>query len=91
MDRLSRMALASLFSIVSLVAQAAPVDINAADAETLATALTGIGPAKAQAIVAYRDLNGPFKSAEELALVKGIGERTVDMNRDNILVNGGGR
>jgi competence protein ComEA len=60
------------------------VDINTADAAVLETALIGIGPAKAAAIVEYRKANGPFKSAEELALVKGIGLRTVEQNRERI-------
>ena len=48
------------------------VDINRADAAQLEASLVGIGPAKAQAIVEHRNANGPFKSADELALVKGI-------------------
>lgn len=60
------------------------VDINTADATVLETALIGIGPAKAAAIVEYRNTNGPFKSAEELAMVKGIGLRTVEQNRERI-------
>lgn len=62
------------------------VDINSADAATLALALDGIGMAKAQEIVAYRELNGEFKSIEELAQVKGIGEATIAKNRDRIIV-----
>ena len=64
---------------------AGPVNINTADAETIAEELNGIGLAKAKAIVEYRDKYGPFKTADELSLVKGIGERTVDRNRADIL------
>ena len=64
---------------------AGPVNINTADAETIAKELSGIGLAKAKAIVEYRDKYGPFKTADELSLVKGIGERTVDRNRADIL------
>ena len=64
------------------------VDINTADAAQLETALVGIGPSKAEAIVEYRKANGPFKSADELALVKGIGLKTVERNRDLIAVGG---
>lgn len=60
------------------------VNINTADAATLDRVLVGVGPAKAEAIVEYRKANGPFKSAEELAMVKGIGLRTVELNRDRI-------
>jgi competence protein ComEA len=67
-------------------ALAGPVDVNTADAATLSAELQGIGMSKAVAIVEYREANGPFKSADDLILVKGIGERTIELNRDNILV-----
>ncbi|MBB1088118.1 ComEA family DNA-binding protein [Lysobacter sp. SG-8] len=60
------------------------VDINTADAQTLDRVLTNVGPAKAAAIIAYRDAHGPFRSAEELVLVRGIGLKTVEKNRDRI-------
>jgi len=62
------------------------VDINRASASELAAALNGVGDAKAQAIVAYRSEHGPFKSAEQLAEVRGIGLKTVEKNRDRIEV-----
>lgn len=65
------------------------VNINAADATELDRVLVNVGPSKAQAIVEYRQANGPFKSAEELALVKGIGLKTVERNRDLIEVGAG--
>jgi competence protein ComEA len=64
------------------------VDINSADAETLDRVLDNIGRSKAEAIVAYRDENGPFESAEQLALVKGIGLATVEKNLDRIVLEG---
>jgi competence protein ComEA len=66
------------------VLAAEKVNINTADAETLDRVLVNIGPAKAEAIVAHREANGPFLSAEQLALVKGIGLKTVEKNRDLI-------
>lgn len=60
------------------------VNINKADAETLASALVGVGQAKAEAIVAYRAKNGEFKSIEQLADVKGIGEATVAKNKSRL-------
>ncbi|HLM52325.1 MAG TPA: helix-hairpin-helix domain-containing protein [Pseudoxanthomonas sp.] len=65
------------------------VNINTADAAALDAVLVNVGPAKAQAIVEYRTANGPFKSAEALALVKGIGLKTVENNRDRIELGGG--
>jgi len=63
---------------------AGPVNINSADAATLARELKGVGLARAQAIVDYRTKNGPFRSADELALVKGIGPKAIENNRANI-------
>lgn len=65
---------------------AGPVNVNTADAETISAELQGVGITKAIAIVEYRQANGPFKTADDLVLVKGIGERTVEINRKNILV-----
>ncbi len=69
---------------------AGPVDINTADAGTLARELNGIGAAKAEAIVAYREQFGPFKSADDLTRVQGVGNRLLELNRDNILVSSPG-
>ena len=66
---------------------AGPVDVNTADAETISAELKGIGLAKAKAIVEYRKKHGPFRSADDLTLVKGIGERTVEINRSDIKVS----
>jgi len=62
------------------------VNVNTADAATLARVLHNVGDAKAEAIVAYRQENGPFRSIEQLASVKGIGLRTVEVNRERIEV-----
>ena len=69
-----------------LSAFAGPVNINTADAETLASELEGVGITKARAIVAYRNANGPFTTAESLTEVTGIGVRTIELNRANILL-----
>lgn len=61
------------------------IRVNEATAEEL-TALSGIGPAKAEAIISYREENGPFKSAEELLNVSGIGEKTLANFEDEIIV-----
>jgi competence protein ComEA len=70
-----------------LWAFAGPVNVNTADAETISAELKGIGLAKAQAIVDYRSKHGPFKSADDLTLVKGIGESTLDAVRADVLVS----
>ncbi|MBU2099237.1 MAG: ComEA family DNA-binding protein [Gammaproteobacteria bacterium] len=62
------------------------VDINTADAETLALALDGVGMAKAQDIIAYREQNGDFKTADDLQKVRGIGKATLERNRSRIIV-----
>jgi competence protein ComEA len=64
---------------------AGPVNINTADAATLAAELTGVGPALADAIVKDRAEHGNFATPEALSRVKGIGDRIVEMNRANIL------
>ena len=65
-------------------ALAGVVDINHADAATIAKELQGIGPAHAQAIVEYRDKHGAFKSVDELRNIKGIGQKVLEKNRANI-------
>ena len=85
MNRLFQSMLLSLALAFTLPAFAGQsVDINSADATTLAESLDGVGPAKAKAIIEHRTANGPFKSADELAAVKGIGLATVDRNREFI-------
>ena len=75
-------------SLVPLLAWAGPVDINKADAKTIAKELNGIGLSRAQAIVDYREKNGAFKSLDELRKVKGIGAKTLEQNRTNIRFEG---
>ena len=81
-------ALALCLAMVLPAFAATPVNVNKADAQTIATSLDGIGISKAQAIVAYRDAHGPFKSVDDLGNVKGVGAKTLDRNRDAIRLNG---
>lgn len=74
---------AVVFPVLSL---AGPVNVNTADAETISEELRGIGLSKAQAIIEYREKHGPFQNSDELSLVSGIGERTVELNGDDIRV-----
>lgn len=78
--------LTALLCCLPLTAWAGPVDINTADAPTLARELSGVGDARAEAIVAYRKEHGPFRSIDELGLVKGIGRRVIEDNRANLRV-----
>ena len=73
--------------ILPLAAFAGPVNINTADAEKIAEELKGIGLAKAEAIVEYRRKYGPFKAPEDLSLVRGIGEKTVERIKSDVLVS----
>lgn len=72
--------------ITEMLAVKSQVDINAADASTLALALEGVGMAKAQDIVAYREEFGEFKSLDDLENVRGIGPATIARNRDKIVI-----
>ena len=65
---------------------AQPVNINKADANTIADSLLNIGDAKAKAIVEYRTKHGAFTKVEQLAEVKGIGEKTLAKNKQYILL-----
>lgn len=62
------------------------VNINEADAATLADVLQGVGQSRARAIVEYREQNGPFDSLDELSEVKGVGAATVELNRERIVL-----
>lgn len=72
--------------LLSFSAWSGHVDINQADAKTLAMELKGIGLKKAQAIVDYRAANGAFKVIEDLSKVKGISDKTIEKNRKSILL-----
>ena len=73
-------------ALASFSVQADPVDINTANAMVISKTLKGVGIKKAQAIVAYREKHGKFKTVEELAKVKGIGKKTIAMNMKNLKI-----
>jgi competence protein ComEA len=77
-----------LASLLPMMAWAGPVDINKADAATIAKELQGVGLSRAQAIVAYREKNGAFKSVDDLRKVKGVGAKVLELNRANIRIDG---
>ena len=68
--------------------QTVMLDINQADAASIASALEGIGPAKAKEIVAYREMFGSFRTLDELLEVPGVGAVTLEKNRSRILIQG---
>ena len=76
-------------TLLAPAAIAGPVDVNTADAKTLARELDGVGMAKAEAIVSYREKNGPFKGADDLAKVKGLGKKLIDQNKSNLKFESG--
>jgi competence protein ComEA len=84
---MSRFLLAVALSLAALLAlpALAAVNINTATKDEL-VALSGIGPAKAQAILDYRKANGPFKSVDDLKNVKGIGAKRLEKLRADITV-----
>ena len=66
------------------VQQPQRLDLNKADALTLQKELNGIGKAKAEAIVAYREEHGGFKNVEELLEVSGIGPAKLAQLKDQV-------
>lgn len=87
MRLLQALLLALVFAFALPAAANAQVDINQADAKTLANALVGVGLVKAEAIVAWRERNGPFRNVEDLSKVRGIGPKTIEANRAVIVVH----
>ena len=81
---MKQLALALALAFCSAAAMAA-IDLNTATKEEL-VALPGIGPAKAQAILDYRNAHGAFKSIEELKDVKGIGAKRFEKLKAELTV-----
>ncbi|MFQ5875970.1 MAG: helix-hairpin-helix domain-containing protein [Dehalococcoidia bacterium] len=71
--------------VLALGEAGSDININTASLELLQT-LTGIGPVRAQAIIDYREANGPFRRIEDILSVQGIGEKTFEAIRDQITV-----
>jgi competence ComEA-like helix-hairpin-helix protein len=63
------------------------IDLNRADAQQLQQ-IAGIGPVLSEAIVAWREENGPFRRTEDLLQVPGIGEKTLEAIRDEFVIGG---
>ena len=76
--------LLTLMLAFSAVSIAQEVNINTADAQSIAETLNGIGLKKAEAIVAWRTEHGDFTDLATLEQVKGIGRKTAAKNKDSI-------
>jgi competence protein ComEA len=85
---MSKLIQALIVTLMPALVLAGPVDINSADAATIAKELQGIGLSRAQAIVAYREKTGAFRSADDLRKIKGIGAKVLEKNRAFIRVDG---
>lgn len=83
---MKKIAATLFFATLPAFLLAGEVDLNSADAETLARELEGIGNARAEAIIDYRKQHGSFLSADELLNVTGIGEYILEANRGRIRV-----
>ncbi len=91
MLRLTRILTLLMLMLVSGLGFAGLTNINTADAKSIAATMNGVGMAKAEAIVEYRNQHGKFSSLEDLLQVKGIGIKTLDRNRDRISLDTGTR
>ena len=82
-------ALGLAFLLTAAAAHAAPgkVNINSASADELAL-LPRVGPSVAGRIVEFRDSNGRFKAVEDLMLVRGIGEKTFELIKPYVKLDG---
>ncbi len=84
---LRRLLVGILAAFVYIGAAFAAVNVNTASQAEL-EALNGIGPAKAKAILDYRQKNGPFKSVDDLKKVTGIGDKTLESIRKDVSLSG---
>ena len=75
----------SMMAAPAVTAATGKININTATAEEL-TELQKVGPKTAERIVAYREMNGPFKTVEDLVNVKGVGDKILELNKDRMTV-----
>lgn len=85
MDIIRKLLFTLLLCFSFQILAADSVNINTADKETLMN-VKGIGEKRAEAIIVYREQNGPFKSIDDLAGVQGIGQSIIDNNREILTV-----
>ena len=87
---MNKLIITALLLLVSMGVFAEPVNINTASSEEIAAALKGIGMSKASAIVRYREDNGAFSDVEQLLDIKGIGSKTLEKIRADVLLSDDG-
>ena len=75
-----------LLSLPIISFSAESININTADKETLMSVINGVGEKKAEAIIQFRDENGPFKSIDDLTKIKGIGQGMIDKHEKMLRV-----
>ena len=85
MDTLQKLLLVALLACSLLLTAADPVNINSADKQTLMQ-IKGIGEKRADAIIAHREKNGPFKSVEALTEIDGVGPSLIESNKDMLAI-----
>ena len=90
MERLFLQVMALAAILFTGIVNASTVNINTADAETLASELEGVGASRAEAIDDYRQRVGRFDSPEQLLDVTGVGPRVLEWNADRIVVTSSG-
>ncbi len=84
MKLFSSILLSLLLALPVVSFSAESININTADKEALMSVIKGVGEKKAEAIILYREENGPFKSIDELTNVKGVGQSMVDKHREKL-------
>lgn len=90
MDILRSCIIALLLSLPTLLIAGEPININTANKDLLMS-IKGIGEKRAEAIIAYRNKKGPFKTVDQLADIKGVGKLFIDSNRDVLVVKDTGK
>ena len=87
MKLITSLLLTLLLTLPVIGFSAESININTADKETLMSVIKGVGEKKADAIITYRKENGPFKSVDELANIKGIGQSIIDKHRELLVTS----
>ena len=85
METLNKLVMIMMLALSLNLAAAGPVNINSADKQTLMQ-VKGIGGKRADAIILWREKNGPFKSVDQLTEIDGIGPSLVETNKDLLTV-----